>query len=133
MLTAVESPVRIQVLSVHPSGAPGRWRVAWLISNLQASPVRLEDAWVPHGRFRGEGHVAVDRAIDPGQSWSLELNVRAEEPAGTVVDNAFLIVRLRSGAVGWRVFARMRIEFPEASRLPTPRPVVEAVTAQSLE
>ena len=105
--------------------------MAWRLTNRHASPVRLEDAWVPHGRFRGEGHVAIDRALDPGQSWSLELDVTADEPAGTVVANAFLILRLRSGALGWRVFAHMRIEFPKASR--APRPVIEAVTAQSVE
>ena len=125
MLTAVEAPVRISLASVEPAGA--RWRVTWEILNLLDEPLLLEDAWVPHGRFRGEGHTRLDLALPPHASSHLQLPVSADERPGTVVENAFLILRV-SGR--WRVFARMRIAFDAEA---TPRPIVEAVTVQSLQ
>ena len=124
MLTAVEAPVRISVASVQPHG--GNWLVAWEVTNLSDEPLVLEDAWVPHGRFRGDGHTPLDVHIDPGQSSRITLTVTAHEPAGTVVENAFLILRVSRR---WRVFARMRVVFDAAM----PRPIVEAVTLQSLQ
>jgi hypothetical protein len=88
--------------------------------------LRLEDAWIPHGRFRGKGHIPLSAVIDPGASTRLDFVVSANEPPGTVVENAFLI--LRAGA--WRLFARMRVEFDDQARA---MPMVEAVTVQSLQ
>jgi len=128
MLTAVDAPVRISVLGCEPDEARGRWHVRWQVANVCNGPVVLEDAWVPHGRFRGDGHVLLDAAISPGGWHVLELGVSASEPPGTVVDNAFLILRLRGQRETWRVFARMRIQFSAASVLP----VIEAVTVQAV-
>jgi hypothetical protein len=128
MLTAVESPVRILVASVGAATAPGHWNVTWQVSNLLAEPVAIEDAWVPHGRFRGQGHVAPGKTLAPRAVTSVVLSVASDEPAGSVVENAFLILRLRGAEQAWRVFARMRIEFTAAGMAPR----VEAVTAQAL-
>jgi hypothetical protein len=108
----------------------GRWRVAWLVHNDGSSPLRLEDAWLPHGRFRGEGHVAVERKIEPGAASHIELSVSSAEPPGTVVENAFVILRVRGAERVWRVFARMRVEFDDVGAA---RPIVEAVSAQSIQ
>jgi hypothetical protein len=102
--------------------------VAWLIANDANEPIWLNDAWVPHGRFRGDGHVPLSLTVEPGGSVRLELSVASAEPAGTVVENAFLILRMASGGQAWRVFARMRIEFDATGR---PLPIVENVTVQS--
>ncbi len=126
MLTAVESPVRIEVVACEPCpGVDGRWRVTILVGNRGSLPVVLSDAWLPHGRFRGDGHVALEVAILPSEAYVLMLGATAREDPGTVVHNAFLILRTDA----CRVFARMRVEF-DAER--KPRPVVEAVTAQFL-
>ncbi len=131
MLTPVEPPqVTIEVASVDPESVPGRWRVTWLIRNSGSAPLALEEAWIPHGRFRGDGHVALDAVLSPGASTRLSFSVAAEEPPGTVVENAFLILRLQSKNAGWRVFARMRVEFDARA---CPRPVVETVSAQSIQ
>jgi|SRR5579864_5386006 len=127
MLTAVEPPVRISVTGCVPDSVPGRWRVGWRVTNLLTEPLWLQDAWVPHGRFRGSGHVALDASIAPGDDFDLSLSVRASEDPRTVVENAFLIVQARTSSHGWRVFARMTVAFAD---LPVPR--VEAVTAQPL-
>jgi hypothetical protein len=128
MLTPVEAPVRVSVSGCEPDGA-GRWRVTWMLVNLLDEPLKLEDAWLPHGRFRGEGHVALDAALPVQKEYSLTLGVSASSAPGAVVENAFLIVRLRAADEGWRVFARMRITFSDDA---SPLPVIEAVTAQRL-
>jgi hypothetical protein len=107
--------------------------VTWLIHNEAASALLIEDAWVPHGRFRGEGHVPVNLLLGPGESTTLDLTVSAAEAPGTIVENAFLILRVSSpagGEPGCRLFARMRVEFPGDGAA---RPVVETVTTQSLQ
>ena len=126
MLTAVEPPVRIEVADCEPAGAPGRWRVTWRVVNVSLARVSIAEAWVPHGRFRGAGHLPLSVSIEPGQGYLLELAVYAQEEPRTVVENAFVILRTHA----CRVFVRMRVEFDAAG---TPRPSVEAVTAQSLE
>jgi hypothetical protein len=103
--------------------------VEWLIQNTTEAPVALEDAWVPHGRFRGDGHVALAATIEPGGSHLLQLRVSAAEAPGTVVENAFLILQVSTRAGGARVFARMRIEFDDSGAA---HPMVETVTAQPL-
>jgi len=130
MLTAVEPSVRIEVSSCRRCSTPiGRWRVAWLVHNDGSSPLRLEDAWIPHGRFLGEGHVSLQMDIEPGSGSRLELSVTSDEPPGTVVENAFLILRVHAAERAWRVFARMRVEFDDWAAA---RPVMEAVRAQSI-
>ncbi len=125
MLTAVEAPVRITVASVEADN--DRWLVTWDVFNDSRELLVLEDAWLPHGRFRGDGHISPGTRVAPGQSSRLALRVTAHEPPGTVVENAFLILRV-SGR--WRIFARMRIEFDANTR---PRPIVEAITTQSIQ
>jgi hypothetical protein len=108
--------------------AAGAWRVSWDVSNIVGEDLFIEDAWVPHGKFRGHGHVHIGKTLARGATTTLELSVEGNEPDGTTVNNAFFIVRVRAREQAWRVFARMRIEF-KASRM---QPHIEAVTAQSL-
>ena len=130
MLTAVPLPrTSISVASCTPGSDPGRWLVCWLVVNEGDDVLRLEDAWVPHGRFRGEGHVPLDVLVSPSSSMRLELEVAVDEPPGTVVSNAFLVLRVLSGEDSWRIFARMRIEFGPGG---APVPIVENVTVQSM-
>jgi hypothetical protein len=98
----------------------------WRISNLGHDPMSLKDAWVPHGRFRGNGHVTLNTNVHPGESALIELYVSASEPPGTVVQNAYLILRTPAG----RLFARMRVDFDAGG---VPHPVVEMLTTQSLQ
>jgi len=127
MLTSVEAPaVRIEVEHAQPGAYSRQWRVAWRITNLGAQPLQLDDAWIPHGRFRGEGHIPLTLSVGQGDSRRIELNVAADEPPGTIVENAYLILR----TLHWRLFARMTVTFDAAG---APRPVVETVTFQSLQ
>jgi hypothetical protein len=126
MLTSVQAPaVRIEVEKTQPGSAKGQWRVTWSVLNSGSDPLALQDAWVPHGRFQGDGHVTLNTLVQPGQTTSLELTVSASEPPGTTVENAYLILRTPA----WRLFARMRIEFDTYG---FPHPIVEALTTQSI-
>jgi hypothetical protein len=109
--------LQVEVASVRPV-QPGVWQVTWKLAGQDV----LESAWVPHGRFRGEGRLT----LSPAQALplSLTMTVHADEPPGTVVENAFLILVLS----GWRVFVRMRVEFDSQA---VPNPIPELVTLQS--
>jgi hypothetical protein len=118
--------VRIEALSTERGAVGGQWQVIWRVANAGSQPLRLDDAWLPHGRFRGEGHIPVALTVQPDGEEQVELNVTALEPPGTVVENAYLILR----TPGWRLFARMRVEFDASA---TPHPIVETVTEQSIQ
>jgi hypothetical protein len=109
---------------------PGRWLARWVVHNDGPAPVELDTAWIPHGRFRGDGRLPLSGEIAPKASGELKFLVTASEAPGTRVENAFLILRVNVQATAWRVFVRMRIEF-DAEAVPTP--VVESVTTQCLE
>jgi len=94
--------------------------VTWSITNSSDAELVLDDAWAPHGRFRGEGHVPLGVTLTPGASFDLALDVTSDAPLGSVVKNAFLILRVS----GYRVFTRMRIEFAASGMTP----IIESVT-----
>lgn len=105
----------------------GRWLVAWRVHNDADAPLHVADAWVPHGRFRGEGgHIPVNLTLEPGQSGIVQLEVAATEATLVVVENAFLILQTDLG----RIFARMRIEFGDDGM---PWPLVVRVTTRSIQ
>jgi hypothetical protein len=116
------------VQALDPDIERGRWHVTWLVSNQGSEPVRLETAWVPHGRFRGDGRVTVGHDLPPTDSYRLTLTTTALEPPGTIVENAFLIILAVAGDERWRFFIRMTVDF-DAQQKPLPR--VETITLQA--
>ena len=127
----VEPRVRSEVVECRPArGEPGRWQVAWLVHNDEPEALEIHNAWIPHGRFRGDGRIPLTVRVDRGGSARLEFPVASAEAGGTVVRNAFLILEASASGHAWRVFARMRVEFDTQAR---PWPIVEVVTSQSLQ
>ena len=124
----MEPRVRIAVEGVQGVG-DGRWQVGWLVTNDGPESLALEAAWIPHGRFRGEGRLPLSVRVDPGGSAQLKFSVTARETPGTNFDNAFLILRGSSESRAWRIFTRMRIEF-DAQAIPLP--VIELITTQPI-
>jgi hypothetical protein len=55
------------------------------------------------------------------------LAVACREPAGTVVENAFLILRVLWRERPWRIFARLRVVFDQHS---VPENSTEVITTQ---
>jgi hypothetical protein len=88
-------------------GDDGAWTVRWRIANEGAQPVRLLSAQHPHLQFR-TAETELDLEIAPGAATDVMLPVRFSESPGNVVENPFLIVRLRERGE-WRVLARVRV------------------------
>lgn len=120
--------VGIQVLDCRADSVEGRWRVRWNVHNGGSAALALHTAWIPHGRFRGDGRVALSTVLDSDDSTILDLFVQAREEPGTRVDNAYLILQVSSEGSHWRIFARMRIEFDAHA---VPQPTVEVITTQA--
>jgi hypothetical protein len=104
--------------------------VSWIVQNQGDAALEPRSAWIPHGRFRGDGRLPLSGSLHPGESLRVALSVTVAEPAGSVVENAFLILRVACQGHLWGIFARMRIEFDAQAR---PVPIVELVTTQSLQ
>lgn len=109
----------MEVVACRAGPAAGLWQVTWRIDADE--PLSIEEAWVPHGRFRGASRARFDPSL--AVPTNLELQVHAAEPPGTVVENAFLILRVSGDR---RVFVRMRVEFDDQ-----PHPICEVVSLQS--
>jgi len=96
--------------------AGGRWLCTWRIKNLSQEPLQFLSAGVPHSRFRSEEQeLSPAPELLPGESAQLTLAVACCEPAGTVVENAFLILRALWQGQPWRIFARLRVVFDQDS------------------
>jgi hypothetical protein len=120
--------VSIRRIDVAAGETADQWRVGWFVQNEAPDLLLVTGAWVPHGRFRGPGRVPLHLQVPAGAAVLVELGVRAREPPGTAVDNAFLILEARYCGLPWRIFARMRIEFDTR-----PRPRCELVTTQAIQ
>jgi hypothetical protein len=106
----------------------GRWRCTWRIQNLSHEPLQLLAAGLPHSRFRSEEQeLSPPLKLLPGESVRLALAVACREPAGTVVENAFLILRVLWREQPWRILARLRVVFDQHS---APQNSTEVITTQ---
>jgi hypothetical protein len=129
-LSAKDPPDRGPRLLVEPVACragptPDRWLVAFRLENAGPHPLEILAARLPHGRFRAEERaLAPSLRLAPGESALLERCVSCGEPPGTVVENAFLILRLLSRDRPWRLFARLRVTFDPSG---TPQPICEAI------
>src|SRR6267142_2763575 len=108
----------VVIESACPSAASacGRWLCTWRIQNLSQDPLQLLSAGLPHSRFRSEEQeLSPASELSPSESAQLMLTVACREPAGTVVENAFLILRVLWRERLWRIFTRLRVIFDQHS------------------
>ena len=118
----------VDQLSRVRSASPDRWLVAWQIKNLGQKTLKILSARLPHSRFRcDERKFDTAVAVGPEESARLELPVKCEERPGTVVENAFLILRVLWSDEPWRVLARLRVSVNQKSE---PETTTELVTTQ---
>ena len=110
------------------ASAGGSWLCTWRIQNLGREPLQLLGAGLPHSRFRSEEQeLSPTPKLLAGESARLALAVACREPAGTVVENAFLILRVLWREQPWRIFARLRVVFDQHS---VPENSTEVITTQ---
>ncbi|MBI3325696.1 MAG: hypothetical protein HYZ81_03200, partial [Nitrospinae bacterium] len=104
------------------------WLCTWRIQNLGQEPLQLLAVGLPHSRFRSqEQELSPAPRLLRGESARLALAVACDEPAGTVLENAFLILRVLWRARPWRIFARLRVVFDQHGG---PETGTEVVTTQ---
>ena len=109
---------------------PDLWRVTWRIQNSGGEPLKILRARLPHSRFRSaEQELEPAPVLPPNESVHLELPVRCGEPPGTIVENAFLILRVLWQERPWLILVRMRVEFGDDS---APRTTTELITTQEV-
>lgn len=100
----------IAAASSRATAVRGQWLAAWRMQNLGQEPCEVLSTWLPHDKFSSR-----QKTFDPplrllpGESTLLELPVTCHEPPGSMVDNAFLILRLLWLEQPWRAFARHRV------------------------
>src|SRR5262245_8068906 len=97
--------VRVEQVSQHLEPASDRWLVAWHIQNLGQQPLQFLAVRLPHSLFRSaERELTSMPELLPGEHAQLECSVTCGEPPGTVMENAFLILRVLWLENPWRVF-----------------------------
>ncbi|MGH7771478.1 MAG: hypothetical protein ACREQA_04505 [Candidatus Binatia bacterium] len=107
---------------------PDRWIVTWRIENLGQDPLQILAARLPHSKFRSdERELSPMLKLLPKESARLDFSVACGERPGTVVENAFLILRVLWQEKPWRILIRFRVRFDEESG---PQTVAELVTTQ---
>ncbi len=108
--------------------SPHLWVVGWFIHNLGDQPLQILTAQCPHGRFRGGKKELADfPELMPGKTAHLELPVTCNEPAGAVVENAFLILQAKWRDQLWRILIRLTITFDEQG---APKGKTQVITTQ---
>jgi hypothetical protein len=107
--------------------APGTWNVRWRITN-EGDPLHLSAIAAPHGKFRSRDH-AIDVALAAGGSFEPQLEIASGEPAGSEIENAFLIITAEAGTDAWRILARMRVRVDGDG---VPHPATERIDVQEV-
>ena len=118
--------VAIEPLAVTRAGA-GIWKVRWRVTN-EGEPLHLTDIAAPHGKFRSRDH-AIDVALATGASFEPQLEIACAEPAGSQIENTFLIVTAETAAKTWRILARMRVRVGADG---VPHPLTERIDVQEV-
>jgi hypothetical protein len=98
------------------------------MQNLGQEPIDVLSTWLPHDKFfSGQQTLNPPLRLLPQASTLLERQVACAEPPGSVVDNAFIILRLLWRKQPWRVFVRHRVVLDDTG---VPQHVCQAVSVQ---
>ena len=102
--------------------------MVWHVQNQGPQPLEILAARLPHSQFRcAEKELIPTPKLLPNESTRLELQVACNEPPGSEVKNAFLILRVLWLENCWRVLVRLRVAFDEEGG---PQAMTEWVTTQ---
>jgi hypothetical protein len=124
-----DSP-QITVEQIHRIKRPrtGHWVFQWRIENRTDHSLRLCSVRAPHGKFKAdESKLKPGLEIGSGKNSSIELMVVCDEPAGAIVENAFLILLVEWLQAKWRLFVRLRVTIDQKGE---PETVTELITTQ---
>jgi hypothetical protein len=122
--------VEVEMMCCEASDADGFWRMAWRLRNVDAKAICVLAAWLPHGKLHAERtQYAPPLDVGPGRGIDLPFLVRCQEEAGTVVENAFLILSVEWGGGSWRILARLRVAVNDAG---APSTTTAVITVQPI-
>jgi hypothetical protein len=125
---AVEPHIEVEQVSHRHGVRAGAWLLQWKIKNLGQRPLAILAVRLPHGQFRSpEQEFDFPYALSPHETAFLDIEVACGEAHGTVVENAFLILRVQWLDSPWRIFARLRVTFASDG---APHAATELVTTQ---
>ena len=105
----------------------GKWKVRWRITN-EGDPLHLTAIAAPHGKFRSLDH-DIDVSLPARGMFEPQLEIASAEPAGTEIENTFLILTAQSDGKSWRILARMRVRVDQDG---VPHPVTERIDVQEV-
>jgi hypothetical protein len=124
----MEPRVEVEMAGAGTTGAADRWRTVWKIQNVGAAPLQILSARLPHGKFRSEEKkLAPPLDVPSNETGRIEIDARCGEPAGSEVENAFVILRATQEGAPWLILARLRIRIDADG---TPRSTTELITVQ---
>ena len=107
---------------------PGRWCFRWRVRNKTAKAMRLLSVRVPHGRFKAEERKLLPPAtIAARDNFILDMAVTCDEPPGTIIENAFLILFVDWQENQWRLFVRLQITVNQQGN---PAAATQSITVQ---
>jgi hypothetical protein len=119
--------VAVRFASREAAG-PRLWTITWIVENLNAEPLRLRDAWLPHGKFRSpRREFEPELVLGSGEETRIAFAVSAGEEAGIIVENCFVIMNVAWRGEAWRIFARITVTFEEGW---APSPGTVLITTQ---
>jgi hypothetical protein len=123
-----EPKVAVDELRRDRESGSGRWLFGWSVQNLTGQPIKFHAVRCPHGQFKSE-----EQFYDPpllavaGGTATIEIPVRCDEPAGTVIENGFLILLVEWLNDRWRIFVRLRVTINQQG---LPETATQLITTQ---
>ena len=120
--------IEIRQLSAERKGHRDLWQIGWRLKNRGSRRLRIQAVLLPHGQFKCD-EIAFAPAIDlkAHEETQFQTPVRCDEPAGGVIDNAFVIFYVIWLSKPWRVFARVRVVVTFDGK---PQATTELITTQ---
>ena len=116
----------IEAAYCRAGAVQGQWLAVWRVHNRGREPVVILSTWLPHDKFANpQQDIDPPVRLAPGGSTLLELPVACNELPGSVVENAFVILRLLWLGQLWRAFVRLRVTVDNSR---TPQYICESVT-----
>ena len=118
----------VEGIECRATDHPGRWIGVWRIHNRGDSSAEIAAVWLPHDRFFSDNQeYGPPLALESLGLVDLAVPVDCRETPGSVIDNAFVILRVAYHRREWRVFARQEVRIDKNG---VPQAICLSVTCQ---